>query len=137
MAKMKSAAPRANIFNSIAHVKVPQSRFNLSYDTKFTCNMGELIPFMCKRVVPGDKFNVGSGVFLRFMPLISPVMHSIDCEIRYFYVPNRIIWENFDDHIVGENLTHPYIEWTDKSDPSKDHNLNAAFLKLADMFNVW
>lgn len=132
MAKMRSSAPRANIFNSLAQVKVPQSRFNLSYDNKFTCNMGDLMPFMCKRVVPGDKFNVGSGVFLRFLPLVSPVMHSIDCEIRYFYVPNRIIWPQFDEHITGGDVVHPVIEWHE--DEPGDNS--PSFYRLADMFNI-
>lgn len=115
MKKMKSNAPRASIFDSVQVTNVPQSRFNLSYDNKFTCNMGEIIPFMCKPIVPGDKFNCQVGAFLRLQPLVAPIMHNIDVEFRYFYVPNRILWTGFDDYIRSVDYQqHPVFEHDSK-----------------------
>ena len=46
----------ANIFNSVKLKRPRRNVFNLSYENKLTANAGELIPIMCKPVVPGDKF---------------------------------------------------------------------------------
>ncbi|WP_430735788.1 major capsid protein, partial [Parabacteroides merdae] len=46
----------ANIFNSIRMKRPRRNAFNLSYESKLTLNMGELVPIMCMPVVPGDKF---------------------------------------------------------------------------------
>ena len=45
--------------------------------------------------MPGDKFTVGVESFLRFMPLISPVMHRINLRFYAFFVPNRLITNVF------------------------------------------
>ena len=93
-----------NIFNTIEVRKPGHSRFNLSYDHKFTGNMGELIPFYIQELVPSDKFTVGSECLLRFQPLIAPVMHKIDVTVHYFFVPNRLLWPNWEDFITGATL---------------------------------
>ena len=46
----------ANIFNSVKLKRPRRNVFNLSYENKLTANAGELVPIMCKPVVPGDKF---------------------------------------------------------------------------------
>lgn len=71
-----------------------RSRFNLSYENKFTCPMGKLIPFYVEETLPGDSFTLACDALIRFAPLIAPVMHNVDVYFQYFYVPNRILWDN-------------------------------------------
>lgn len=100
-----------NLFNSIK-VSAPQrSFFDLSHDVKLTGNMGNLMPILAMETVPGDSFKISADSLIRFMPMTSPVMHRIDVTIHYFFVPNRILWKNWDDFISGKNtsLVHPYI----------------------------
>lgn len=61
--------------------------------------MGELIPVMCKPVVPGDTFNVSSEVFIRTAPLVSPLFQQIDVYVHYFFVPNRLIYKDWEQFI--------------------------------------
>ena len=74
-------------------IKVPAKNvFNLSHDVKASYNFGKLYPFLCQPVYPGDTWNCRAEVFMRTMPLVCPVMHNVDMHFYFFFVPNRIIW---------------------------------------------
>jgi len=102
-----------NIFNSVKLTRPKRNQFDLSHDIKFTCDMGELIPIMVQECVPGDTFHIGCNSLLRFAPLIAPVMHRINVTMHYFFVPNRILWNDWEDFILGNNdtLVHPYYRY--------------------------
>jgi len=92
-----------NIFNTVALKKPAQNRFDLSHDFKMSFSMGELVPTCCMEVLPGDQVTIGVENFLRFMPLISPVMHRIKVTTHYFFVPNRILWPEWEQWITGND----------------------------------
>lgn len=104
----------ANIFKDI-QVKVPKSNyFDLSHDNKFSTDMGRLTPILTLECVPGDLHKINTHSLLRMAPLISPVMHHIDVYTHYFFVPNRILWDNWEKFITGgesgeDNPAFPYI----------------------------
>lgn len=91
----------ANIFDSVKLTKPNKNVFDLSHDVKLSCDMGNLIPTMVMECVPGDKFNISCESLLRFAPLVSPVMHRMDVSMHYFFVPNRIIWPNWEKFITN------------------------------------
>lgn len=65
--------------------------------------MGRLYPNLIFDVIPGDKLNIGVSNFLRFAPLISPVMHDIKVHTDFFFIPNRIIDSNWEDWISDQS----------------------------------
>ena len=90
-----------DIFNSIKALRPKRHAFNLSYRKKFDCDMGQLIPICCEEVVSGDKFKVGNECVVRMQPLVAPILDSIKVKTEYFYVPFRILWEDFEDFFTG------------------------------------
>lgn len=109
-----------NIFTSTALSSVESNQFDLSHDKKFTCNMGELIPVTCLEVLPGDSFNISYVNFLRFLPLIAPVMHRVRVMTEYFFVPNRIIYGGWEGFITGTDnppLAAPRVTLDDVINP--------------------
>lgn len=90
----------ANIFNSIRMKRPRRNAFNLSYESKLTLNMGELVPIMCMPVVPGDKFRVKTESLVRLAPLVAPMMHRVNVFTHYFFVPNRLVWSDWEDFIT-------------------------------------
>lgn len=90
----------ANIFNSIRLKRPRRNVFYLSYENKLTANAGELVPIMCKPVVPGDKFRVNTEMLVRLAPLVAPMMHRVDVFTHYFFVPNRLLWNQWEDFIT-------------------------------------
>lgn len=89
----------ANIFNSVRLTKPKGSNFNLSYENKFTAKFGQLIPFFHQEVIPGDKFKVGQQHLIRLAPTLAPLMQQVDVYMHYFFVPNRLIWDDWEDFI--------------------------------------
>jgi hypothetical protein len=63
--------------------------------------MGKMIPIACFEVLPGDTIQQASSVLLRLVPMMAPVMHPLHVRIHHWYVPLRLIWEDFEDFITG------------------------------------
>ena len=90
------------------------SKIPLNHDKKLSCNMGEVIPLTCYDVLPGDIIRQETDVMIRTQPLVTPVMHDVYAEVFHIFVPNRIIWDEWEDFITGGELgtanpVHPYI----------------------------
>jgi len=89
--------------------KPQTNRFDLSHDVKLSFQMGELVPTCCLEALPGDSFNISPQNFLRFAPLISPVMHRVRVKTEYFFVPTRLLWAQWDKWITGDlEVQAPY-----------------------------
>lgn len=90
------------MFSSKIPIKTPRRhRHDLSHYVKMTGEMGTLMPILCQDVLPGDRFKVSVTDLIRFAPLIAPVMSEIDVYVHFFFVPNRIIWTQWEDFITG------------------------------------
>ena len=91
----------SNIFQNVAGLRPGRSVFDLSYEKKLTCDMGQLIPVMCDEVVPGDIFEIANQIVIRFQPLVAPIMHEVNAYVHYFFVPYRLLWEDWENFITG------------------------------------
>ncbi len=80
--------------------------------------MGLLMPTLVQEIVPGDRFRVSSEVMIRLAPMIAPVMHRVNVYTHYFFVPNRIVWDEWESFITGgedgdEAPVHPHYRSQD------------------------
>lgn len=105
------------IFESVKYTQPGRSTFDLSHDVKFSGKFGWLYPTMVMEVAPGDKFHIGCESLHRFAPMIAPPMHRVDTTSHYFFVPMRLLWDNFMKWYKGEKdpftslpYVHPYID---------------------------
>lgn len=60
--------------------------------------MGQLIPALCKPVVPGDRFRLSLAYQMQLAPMLNPVYDGLTVNFEAFYVPNRILdpkWREF------------------------------------------
>jgi len=78
-----------------------RSKFNLSYTKLYSCDMGEMIPFGLTEVLPGDTIQQATSALIRCSPLLAPVMHPVRVNIHHWFVPHRLIWEDWEDFITG------------------------------------
>lgn len=78
-----------------------RSVFDLSHEHKLTCDMGKLIPIFCEDVLPGDTFKVKTDIVVRLQALLAPIMHRVDVFTHFFFVPNRLIFDKWEDFITG------------------------------------
>lgn len=78
-----------------------RSKHSLSNYKLLTGDMGELIPVGCLEVLPGDSIQHASSVLTRISPLLAPVMHPTTVRVHHFFVPHRLVWEDWEDFITG------------------------------------
>lgn len=95
------------IFDSIRVAKPMHSMFDLSHDHKLSLKMGKLVPILTQETIPGDVFHMSSQALFRLMPLVSPMMHPVDVFQHFWFVPNRILWENFQQFMSPEDTGVP------------------------------
>ena len=91
----------ANLFSTIPKPKLKRNTFNLSHEVKLTTEFGSLTPIFCEPVVPGDTFKMSTDILIRVAPLLAPVMHRVNIYTHFFFVPNRLIWSNWEKFITG------------------------------------
>jgi len=91
----------SKVFQNTAPARFGRSVFNLSYEKKFTCDMGQLIPVLAEEAVPGDVWSIANQAILRMQPMVAPVMHEINMYTHYFFVPYRLLWEDWEEFITG------------------------------------
>lgn len=90
-----------SIFTNL-YVKPPKSsRINLSHDVSLTTDFGKLIPIYLEDVVPGDRFKISTEMQIKMLPTLAPVQTGIECRVDYFFVPNRLLWNSWEDFITG------------------------------------
>lgn len=99
------------LFNAVQLKKPRQNKFNLSEEKKLSIKMGTLVPIMVKEVIPGDKFQVSHELFIRTARILSPIMHRIKAYTHSFFVPYRLIWNDWEDFITGgkDGLQEPIV----------------------------
>lgn len=109
-----------SIFSDVPVTKISRSTHNLSHQVKASFDPGKLIPLMCELARPGDTWRVGMEQMVRTMPMLAPIMDMVDIKVDAFFVPIRLIWDDFEDFITlgltGEfEATPPTIGVTNKS----------------------
>jgi len=96
------------LFQDVLVRKPGRSLFNLTHERKFSCDWSYIYPILCQEVVPGDTFKIKTEVLVRTAPLVSPVMHRVNVKVNYFYIPNRLLMEDWQDFITGINQKSTY-----------------------------
>jgi len=88
--------------------------FDLSHENKLTCEMGKLVPILCEEILPGDTFRVSTDMVVRMAPMLAPIMHNVNVYTHFFFVPNRLIFDKWEDFITGgadgsDSTVAPYM----------------------------
>lgn len=102
-----------SIFSKIKIRKPKRSVHNLSYVSQLSLPFGRLIPTMCEKVVPGDKMVHSHEFFMRFAPFNGQVFQNFQVRNYYFFVPTRLLWENFERFLSSDDndFVHPYADF--------------------------
>ena len=88
-------------FSMIPQAEIPRSAFNIQKTHKTTFDSGLLIPVYVDEVLPGDTFNLNMTAFARLATPLFPIMDNMYMDSFFFFVPNRLIWNNW-QKFMGE-----------------------------------
>ncbi len=82
-------------FSQVPKADIPRSQFNRSHTYKTTFDAGLLIPFFVDEVLPGDTWNLNVTLFARLATPIFPIMDNMTLDCFFFFVPYRLVWDNW------------------------------------------
>ena len=92
-------------FSRVPNTNIPRSSFDRSHGLKTTFDGGKLVPVLVDEVLPGDSYNVKMNGFARLATPIHPIMDNMFMDTFFFFVPYRLVWDNF-KKFMGEQ-TNP------------------------------
>nr|AOV86349.1 putative capsid VP1 [uncultured virus] len=104
-------------FQDMIRTSVPRpNKFDRSHTRKMTMNGGVLAPCLIDEVLPGDDFRCTPEMMARLMPMVSPLMGRQNIILDWWYVPTRLLWDEFEKFITGgvDGLSapvHPFLRF--------------------------
>lgn len=86
---------RGHRFSDAPAMYMRRTKFDRSHVYKTTFNAGKLIPVFVDEVLPGDTTRMSVNYFARLATPIKPIMDNIYLDWFFFFVPNRLVWEHW------------------------------------------
>lgn len=83
-------------FSKVPAPQIERSVFDRSHGYKTTFDSSDLIPFFVDEILPGDTQSLHVTIFARIATLINPIMDNVFLDTFFFFVPNRILWTNWE-----------------------------------------
>lgn len=111
----------SNIFSETEVLKLPRSFQQLTYNVNTSLDYGKLYPIFVQDCVPGDTIKISAIANIKAKPMVSPNLTPNKLTMHFFFVPYRLLDENFTKGIVGtteqgEKFSYSFPTW--KEDPA-------------------
>jgi hypothetical protein len=90
-------------FTTIPKADIPRSKFDCQSTHKTTFDAGNLVPVYVDEVLPGDTFNLNMTAFARLATPLYPIMDNMVLDSFFFFVPNRLVWSNWQKFMGQQN----------------------------------
>ena len=121
----KKIRVRGHRFSDAPAMYMKRTKFDRSHVYKTTFNSGKLIPVFVDEVLPGDTTRMSVNYFARLATPIKPIMDNIYLDWFFFFVPNRLVWDHwqnfcFEQEDPGDSIDYviPSITATGNADNS-------------------
>ena len=95
-------------------VNISRSIISRDHSVKFSFNVGDVVPFMCDDILPGDTVTIDTSKVVRLQPMVAPIMDEVFLDTYYFFVPYRLLWNHW-INFMGENTAsawEPDVEYS-------------------------
>lgn len=103
-------------FAELPNVEIKRSVFDRSFSHKLSGNVGNLIPIFYDDILPGDTVSMDTSKIIRFQTLLTPFMDQMYCDVYWFFVPNRLVWDHW-INFMGENTQSAWVSSTEYTVP--------------------
>lgn len=84
-------------------VRISRSQFDRSFAVKDTFDFDYLVPIFVDEILPGDTCNVSLSTFARLATQKVPIMDNMQIDYFFFFVPNRLVWDNWEKFNGAQN----------------------------------
>lgn len=95
--------PQIHQFNNVQTNPIPRSAFRRDYPRRMPFDVDYLYPMFVDEILPGDDVNIRLTALTRLSTPVKPVMDNLYQETFWFFVPYRLVWDNW-EKFQGEQV---------------------------------
>lgn len=129
---MQSVMTPQEHFSKAPSTKIERSTFDRSHGRKTTLNGNYLYPVFCDEVLPGDTHKLRMTTFARMATQLVPYMDNVFCDVFFFFVPNRLVWNNWEKFMGAQDNPGDSISYVIPSLTLDNFNVNS----IQDYFGI-
>lgn len=78
-----------------------RSLYHMPFQKRLTANFGYAYPIVCKQLHPGTVWRQDVSALIRSQPMLAPAMGRISVTFATYFVPNRLMNDDWEDFITG------------------------------------
>lgn len=127
---------RGHRFSDAPAMYMRRTKFDRSHVYKTTFNSGKLIPVFVDEVLPGDTTRMSVNYFARLATPIKPIMDNIYLDWFFFFVPNRLVWEHWQNFCFEQEDPDDRTDYVIPTVMANDNKNNTYVGSLWDYFGL-
>ena len=132
----KKIRVRGHRFSDAPAMYMKRTKFDRSHVYKTTFNSGKLIPVFIDEVLPGDTARMSVNYFARLATPIKPIMDNIYLDWFFFFVPNRLVWEHWQNFCFEQEDPDDSTDYVIPTVAATGNSENAYIGSLWDYFGL-
>lgn len=132
----KKIRVRGHRFSDAPAMYMKRTKFDRSHVYKTTFNSGRLIPVFVDEVLPGDTTRMSVNYFARLATPIKPIMDNIYLDWFFFFVPNRLVWEHWQNFCFEQEDPDDSTDYVIPTVTATGNSNNAYVGSLWDYFGL-
>ena len=127
---------RGHRFSDAPAMYMRRTKFDRSHVYKTTFNSGKLIPVFVDEVLPGDTTRMSVNYFARLATPIKPIMDNIYLDWFFFFVPNRLVWDHWQNFCFEQEDPGDDTDYVIPTVPAMGNTDNSYVGSLWDYFGL-
>lgn len=132
----KKIRVRGHRFSDAPAMYMKRTKFDRSHVYKTTFNSGKLIPVFVDEILPGDTTRMSVNYFARLATPIKPIMDNIYLDWFFFFVPNRLVWEHWQNFCFEQEDPDDSTDYVIPTIAATGNSENAYIGSLWDYFGL-
>lgn len=132
----KKIRVRGHRFSDAPAMYMKRTKFDRSHVYKTTFDSGKLIPVFVDEVLPGDTTRMSVNYFARLATPIKPIMDNIYLDWFFFFVPNRLVWEHWQNFCFEQEDPDDSTDYVIPTVSAAGNSENAYIGSLWDYFGL-
>lgn len=132
----KKIRVRGHRFSDAPAMYMKRTKFDRSHVYKTTFTSGRLVPVFVDEVLPGDTTRMSVNYFARLATPVKPIMDNIYLDWFFFFVPNRLVWEHWQNFCFEQEDPDDSTDYVIPSVTATGNSNNAYVGSLWDYFGL-
>lgn len=107
----------SNIFSTVETLSTPRSKQKMKFKNITSYSFGKLYPCFAMDCVPSDTVKIDMASVVKCLPMVAPNMTPDKMTVHFWFVPYRLLDENFTAGVkgfddTGKSYSYAFPKWT-------------------------